>query len=100
MTTNVNFNLPAIGPNAADLGIRRASEQQPGFMETLNGAMKQVESMHTEAETQVEALLQGNGQDLHGALIAVEKADIAFQLMMQVRNKIVNAYQEISRMQF
>jgi len=37
---------------------------------------------------------------LHTALIAVEKADLSFQLMMQVRNKIVSAYQEISRMQF
>jgi flagellar hook-basal body complex protein FliE len=100
MTSNVNFNLPAMGPNAAGLGTKKATEQQPGFLEMLNGTMAQVESMHAEASTQVEALLQGNGQDLHGALIAVEKADIAFQLMMQVRNKIVNAYQEISRMQF
>jgi len=37
---------------------------------------------------------------LHSALIAVEKADLSFQLMMQVRNKIVQAYQQISSMQF
>ena len=38
--------------------------------------------------------------DVHSAMIAVEKADLSFQLMMQVRSKIVAAYQEISRMQF
>ena len=45
-------------------------------------------------------LLNGNGADLHRAMIAVEKADLSFQLMMQVRNKIVAAYQEVSRLQF
>jgi flagellar hook-basal body complex protein FliE len=44
--------------------------------------------------------LQGNGADLHSAMIAVEKADLSFQLMMQVRNKIVQAYQQISQMNF
>ena len=56
--------------------------------------------MHTDAQQQISDLLQGNRQDVHNVMIAVEKADIAFQLMMQVRNKIVNAYQEIARMQF
>ena len=45
-------------------------------------------------------LLQGNGMDVHSAMIAVEKAELSFQLMMQVRNKIVQAYQEIARLQF
>ena len=44
-------------------------------------------------------VVEGNGTDVHSALIAVEKADLSFQLMMQVRNKIVSAYEEISRMQ-
>jgi len=44
--------------------------------------------------------LSGEGGDVHTAMIAVEKADLSFQLMMQVRNKVVQAYQEISRMQF
>jgi flagellar hook-basal body complex protein FliE len=48
----------------------------------------------------VAKVLQGNGQDLHSAMIAVEKADLSFQLMMQARNKIVQAYQTISQMQF
>ena len=42
----------------------------------------------------------GTGEDVHSAMIAIEKADLAFQLMVQVRNKIVQAYQEISRMPF
>lgn len=71
-----------------------------GFVETLRGAIDQAEQLQGEAETKVSGLLEGNGVDVHTAMIAVEKADLSFQLMMQVRNKIVAAYQEISRMQF
>ena len=62
--------------------------------------MEQVDRLRATAESKVGGLLEGNGMDVHSALIAVERADLSFQLMMQVRNKIVAAYQEISRMQF
>ena len=62
--------------------------------------MDDMQQLETQAETKVAGVLSGNGSDVHSALIAVEKADLSFQLMMQVRNKIVSAYQEISRMQF
>lgn len=78
-----------------------ASNAQPlVFSDILKNAVSQTEKLHTDAEQQVAGLLTGNGQDVHKVMIAVEKADIAFQLMMQVRNKIVNAYQEVSKMQF
>jgi flagellar hook-basal body complex protein FliE len=71
-----------------------------GFAETLRGALNEMGELQTQAETKVAGVLDGSGTDVHTALIAVEKADLSFQLMMQVRNKIVSAYQEISRMQF
>jgi flagellar hook-basal body complex protein FliE len=66
----------------------------------LKNAVGGVEQLHTNAQEQVTQLAQGDRQDIHNVMIAVEKADVAFQLMMQVRNKIVNAYQEVSKMQF
>ena len=71
-----------------------------GFVETLRGAMDDAEQLQNTADAKVSGLLAGNGMDVHSAMIAVEKADLSFQLMLQVRNKIVAAYQEISRMQF
>lgn len=70
------------------------------FVSTLDGVMNQVGEASNDAQTKVRELLQGNGQDLHTAMIAVQKADLSFQLMMQVRNKIIQAYQTISQMQF
>lgn len=86
----------------AALGTEGAAQgpKEWGFMETLRGAMDQVGEMQGTADQKVSAVLEGNGMDVHSAMIAVEKADLSFQLMMQVRNKIVAAYQEISRMQF
>jgi len=70
------------------------------FLETLQQSIDQAEGAQGDAATQVAQLLNGRGADLHSAMIAVEKADLSFQLMMQVRNKIVQAYQTISNMQF
>ena len=74
--------------------------QEEGFSDVLKKAVDQVEGMHQNAQQQASALLRGDTSDVHNVMIAVEKADIAFQLMMQVRNKIVNAYEEVSKMQF
>lgn len=86
----------------AEPDVRRVGpEAEEGeFLNRLRGAMTQVERLQSTAENQVASLLDGSGVDVHSAMIAVEKADLSFQLMMQVRNKIVQAYQEVSRMQF
>jgi len=99
---NIIANIPGAMPTApsAPTSAGRASGGQEGFGSTLANAVEQVEQLHTDAQQQAAELLKGERQDVHNVILAVEKADIAFQLMMQVRNKIVNAYQEISRLQF
>jgi flagellar hook-basal body complex protein FliE len=87
-------------PAEVDTPVTRSSGEGGAFMDTLRDAMEKVDDMQATADTKVSSLLQGSGMDVHSAMIAVEKADLSFQLMMQVRNKIVQAYQEVSRMQF
>ncbi len=70
------------------------------FSDVLKNAVNTVDSLNDNAAAQVNNLLQGGGGDINSVMIAVEKADVSFQLMMQVRNKIVNAYQDIEKMQF
>jgi flagellar hook-basal body complex protein FliE len=70
------------------------------FANVLKNAVKGVEKLHSDAASQVGNMLQGGGADVNNVMIAVEKADVSFQLMMQVRNKIVSAYQDIEKMQF
>jgi flagellar hook-basal body complex protein FliE len=71
-----------------------------GFAGTLSAAVQQINNLQTTAEQNVTSLLAGNGQDIHAATLSVERASLAFDLMLQVRNKVVSAYQEISRLQF
>ena len=97
----MNSSISSIRILPADIGALPSTVSEGGkFLETLQQSMDQVEGAQGEAATQVAQLLNGKGADLHSAMIAVEKADLSFQLMMQVRNKIVQAYQTISNMQF
>ncbi len=80
--------------------LQPQNEATPAFRNMLHDAIEDIQHLQGEAEHQVAGVLGGDGTDVHSAMIAVEKADLSFQLMMQVRNKIVSAYQEISRMQF
>jgi flagellar hook-basal body complex protein FliE len=87
----------ATSPTAA---TGTGQDGEGSFSSVLQNAIGGVEQLHTSAQQQVTQLASGDRQDIHNVMIAVEKADVAFQLMMQVRNKIVSAYQEVSKMQF
>jgi flagellar hook-basal body complex protein FliE len=88
------------GAAAGSSGTPGSSPEGSDFMNTLKGAMDQVGELQSEADAKVTQLLTGNGQDVHSAMIAVEKASLAFQMMLQVRNKIVAAYQQVSGIPF
>ncbi len=69
------------------------------FGEFLQDSISQVNNLQVEANTAMEKLASGESQNLHETLLAVEKADIAFRTMNQVRTKVIDAYREIMRMQ-
>lgn len=90
-----SLQVPATSPIDAGNDIGGLS-----FGDVLKGAVNTVDSLHDNASSQVNNLLRGGNGDMNDVMIAVEKADVSFQLMMQVRNKIVSAYQDIEKMQF
>lgn len=69
------------------------------FGEMLKGAIGDVAKLQSEADEAIQELAAGENKDIHRTMIALEKADVSFQLMMQVRNKVIAAYEEIMRMQ-
>lgn len=91
-------NMPT--PDLSSLQNSGPASGEDSFSSVLSNAVHSVDQLHTSAASQVNNLLHGGGADLNEVMVAVEKADVAFQLMMQVRNKIVNAYQDIEKMQF
>ncbi len=70
----------------------------PGFAEMLKETVSEVNGLQKEADTAAKELLKGNAS-IHDTMIAIEKADLSFRYMMKIRNKIVESYQEIMRMQ-
>jgi flagellar hook-basal body complex protein FliE len=90
--------LPAELPQPAPAGVGPAGKGS--FGDSLREAVTEVDDLNLDARYKVSSLIEGNGADVHEATIAVEKADLSFQLMLQVRNKVVQAYQQIAGMQF
>lgn len=89
----LNPNLPA--PTAT----HKTAASSSGFGEQLKQAMQSVNETQLVADQAVEKLHSGQSGSLHETMIALEKADISMRLFVQLRNKAVEAYQEIMRMQ-
>lgn len=76
------------------------SAAQPGvFQKLLENSIHRVESLRQDATTATTQFLAGNQEDLHTVALATQRAELAFDLFLQVRNKVVQAYQDIMRMQ-
>ena len=65
----------------------------------MREVLESTNRLQEQADNEIKALAVGKNGDLHKTMIAMEEADVSFQLLMQIRNKIVAAYQEIMRMQ-
>ena len=75
-------------------------ESATPFAGLLESMVKQTSALDHQAAASVTGLLSGQGVDIHQAMIATQKADMAFELALQVRNKAVGAYQQMMGMQF
>jgi flagellar hook-basal body complex protein FliE len=75
------------------------SETGKSFADTLKDAVGNVNELQKTSDKAMQNLATGKTDDVAGTMIAAEKADIAMRVMVQVRNKIIDAYQEIMKMQ-
>lgn len=90
-----------VGPSQGVLApsaSKGAAAGQGSFADLLREAVAQTSRLQHEADALTEQVARGRSGDLAATMIAIEKAQISFQLMLQVRNKVVDAYQEIMRM--
>ena len=97
MTDPISSIAPVSGLPA--LGGAGQSSPAGAFQKVLEGAIQTVEAAQTGAANTVQKFLSGENEELHSTVLAVQKAQITFDLGLQIRNKVVDAYQEIMRMQ-
>lgn len=81
------------------LSIDPHNSPSGAFQQILNSAVDQVNAAGQDANTKVGQLLSGEGPELHDVLLSAQKAELSFEMFQSVRNKVVQAYQEIMRMQ-
>lgn len=95
---NINFLLP----NKLDT-TSSTQEKKPeatvDFSSMLKDALKDVNDAQLEADDAVQKVLSGETKDIHSTMIALQKADVSLKMMLEVRNKIMEAYQEVMRTQ-
>ena len=102
----MNMKLPNVPTNLTLQTLTRTEGMVQGRTESVSGIygsfaqmLDSVNQNQLEAENKQAALLTSTEKDIHGTMIALEKADISMRLMLQIRNKLVSAYEEIMRMQ-
>lgn len=89
----------ALRPAGIPAERKTGPEGGASFKDVLQGLVAQVDSLQKDADTSIRGLIAGQETDVHNVAIKMEEASVAFDLMMEVRNKLLEAYQEISRMQ-
>jgi flagellar hook-basal body complex protein FliE len=89
--------FPANG--AVETGKTKAPAKAAGSGNFFGELVEKVNELQTQADNKIRNMATGESKELHEVMIAVEKASISFQFLTQVRNKAVEAYQEIMRMQ-
>ena len=70
-----------------------------GFKETINNYVNEVNDLQVKAGESIENFATGKVENVHEVMIAMSKAEVSFKFMMETRNKLVDAYKEIMRMQ-
>jgi len=84
----------------SDKKLEQKSQQKDGdFLSTLNGFMTEVNKLQQESGESIERLASGDVSNIHDVMVAVEKASVSFELMMEIRNKVIEAYREVMRTQ-
>ena len=99
----MNIKLPSIAPQVP--GLKTGNEDQKQVFDsgsinrTFEKLLQDVNQQQFNAEAKKIELLVTENKDIHGTMLALEKADLSMRLMLQIRNKLVSAYEEVMRMQ-
>ena len=74
-------------------------ENKKTFSEVLAESIGEVDSLQKQADKAIQRLITGESKNIHETILAVEKADMAFRTMNQIRMKVIDAYREVMKMQ-
>jgi len=100
MAIPIQGSLPIAFPAIPQVPVpTKAGSDAGSFGELFRTSVQQVQGFQHSAHQQMEQFLSGETEDLHKVALATQQAELSFDLFLQVRNKVVQAYQEVMRMQ-
>jgi flagellar hook-basal body complex protein FliE len=91
-------NLQSILPKTETVNKEASESKGTAFGEYVKQSLSDVNRQMLDADQAINDLATGENQDIHNTMISMKKAEISFELVMQVRNKIIAAYDEIRKM--
>lgn len=92
------LSAPLLGPPATSGAHPPGRDGQSGFVRALNGLLAGANAEDAKAEQAVRDLAAGRTDNLHGVALAVARADLSFRMVLELRNRLSDAYQEVMRM--
>jgi flagellar hook-basal body complex protein FliE len=93
------INKENIAPNKEFISSIEEQEQGSSFKNTLSGFINEINDLQTKANESIENFATGKVENVHEVMIAMTKAEVSFKFMMEARNKLVETYKEVMRMQ-
>jgi flagellar hook-basal body complex protein FliE len=86
-------------PTSLDSAGGASTEGSGGFLDLLEKSVEKVNTYQVQSDTAIQELVAGRTKNVHEAMLAIERADMSLKMLMQVRNKVLDAYREIMKMQ-
>ncbi len=99
MTRILPITQPLILPDSRAMKLPGGPSGGESFGDVLKGMLSETNKLQTDAAEIAQKFATGEIDDIHDVMIAAEKAGVAFELVMEIRNKLIESYQELMRMQ-
>ncbi len=96
--SGLEVNDQRAGDIAKEFGLS-TGDFKGNFSDLITRTMDKVNADQVNADSAIKEMVSGRNKNIHETMLAVEKADLSLKLMMQVRNKVLDAYREVMRMQ-
>lgn len=91
-------NIPAVAPDGL-AGIKSSGQSGGPFNNLVSDFLQDVNGQQLQANSALDRLVSGDTDNVHDVVLSMAKADLTFQLVLEIRNRLIESYQEIMRMQ-
>lgn len=98
-TENISQNIQSIGLNSLNSNENQKITDPSVFTDIIGDALNKVNESQVDANNKVESFIKGEDVTMHEVMISMQESQLSMQLLIEMRNKLVEAYQEVNKVQ-